>query len=155
MQNLAMHKTFRAALFLWVVASMTGGGLSAEFYQESAAERLRMATNQLKQVAAEISARCLTEVSSRADWEQRRPEMKKQLLEMLGLGSPPARAPLRAAITGTLERERYRIEKIVFQSAPGLYVTGNFYLPREARGPLPAILYLCGHAPHPLGATFN
>ncbi|MGH9855976.1 MAG: acetylxylan esterase, partial [Blastocatellia bacterium] len=38
---------------------------------------------------------------------------------------------------------------------PGLYVTGNFYIPANASVPLPAILYVCGHNPHPLGAKFN
>ena len=51
-----------------------------------------------------------------------------------------------------LDRPEYRIEKIVFQSRPGLYVTGNFYLPKKAAPPLPTILYVCGHSPHPLGA---
>src|SRR5262249_5993881 len=38
------------------------------------------------------------------------------------------------------------VEKLHFQSRPGLYVTANLYLPRAARGRSPAILYLCGHA---------
>src|SRR6185369_5045047 len=28
----------------------------------------------------------------------------------------------------------------------GLYVTGNFYLPKNRTGPLPTILYVCGHS---------
>src|SRR4051812_7852482 len=90
--------------------------------QETAVDRHRMATNHLKEVAAEISARCLTNVGSLENWKDQRPELRRQLMEMLGLGSPPARTPLRATITGTLEREKYRIEKVVFQSSPGLYV---------------------------------
>src|SRR5436189_53122 len=38
------------------------------------------------------------------------------------------------------------------QSLPGLYVTGSFYVPNRSSDPLPTILYLCGHSPHPLGA---
>src|SRR5262249_35132687 len=44
---------------------------------------------------------------------------------------------------------------IVYQSLPGLYVTGNFYIPRKAAKPLPTVLYVCGHAPHPLGAKVH
>src|SRR5687767_1105066 len=123
--------------------------------QESVAARLEMATNHLKQVAAELSARCLTNISSLDDWQQKRPVLRSQLMEMLGLGTPPKRTPLRTRITGTLQRKSYRIEKIVFQCSPGLYVTGNFYLPLDRPKPLPTILYLCGHAPHPAGAKFN
>src|SRR5258705_13638529 len=94
--------------------------------QETPAQRHEAATNHLKKVAAEISARCLSDVRSFDDWEKQRPERRRQLLEMLGLDPLPQRTPLKALITGRLEREQYRIEKIVFQSRPGLYVTGNF-----------------------------
>src|SRR5881397_3847900 len=123
--------------------------------QETAGQRHAMATNQLKEIAADISLQCLTDVRSLEDWRKQRPELRRQLLEMLGLDPLPARTPLKAQITGRLERDAYRIEKIVFQSLPGLYVTGNFYVPNGDGKPLPAILYLCGHSPHPLGAKFQ
>jgi dienelactone hydrolase len=37
------------------------------------------------------------------------------------------------------------VEKLHFQSLPGLYVTANLYRPIEQNEPLPAILYVCGH----------
>src|SRR5437667_6707424 len=123
--------------------------------QESAAQRHEMATNQLKGIAAEMSLKCLSDLRSLDDWKKQRPELRRQLLEMLGLDPLPARTPLKAQITGRLERDAYRIEKVVFQSLPGLYVTGNFYVPNGDGKPLPAILYLCGHSPHPLGAKFQ
>lgn len=122
--------------------------------QENAAQRHAMATNHLKQVVMEMSERCLDEVQTLDGWKQRRGEVRRQLLEMLGLDPLPARTPLKAVITGKLDRELYRVEKLVFQSMPGLYVTGNFYVPKNARG-VPAVLYLCGHSPHPQGAKFN
>ncbi len=123
--------------------------------QESAAGRQAAAPNQLKQVAPEISARCLEDIRSLEDWRRDRPELRRQLLDMLGLDPLPPRTPLQVNITGTLDRPLYRIEKVVFQSMPGLYVTGNFYVPTDAAQPLPTVLYLCGHAPHPLGAKVN
>jgi cephalosporin-C deacetylase-like acetyl esterase len=122
------------------------------FAQETAALRHQMATNQLKQIAAEVSARCLKDVSLRGDWDERRPRLRQQLLEMLGLDPLPERTPLQSRITGALQRNGYRIEKIVFQSSPGLYVTGDFYVPVAPGGRLPTILYLCGHSPNLLGA---
>lgn len=123
--------------------------------QESASDRHRAATNHLRKVAAEISARSLTNFDSIEAWTAKQPEVRRQLLDMLGLDPLPKRTPLEAKITGKLDREKYRIEKIVFQSLPGLYVTGNLYIPNGASARFPAILYLCGHAPHPLGAKFN
>ncbi|HYV28926.1 MAG TPA: acetylxylan esterase [Candidatus Eisenbacteria bacterium] len=123
--------------------------------QETAAERHAMATNQLKRITAEMSARCLNDIRSLDDWNKQRSELRRQLLEMLGLDPLPKRTPLKTQITGRLERNTYRIEKIVFQSSPGLYVTGNFYVPKGVTKPVPTILYLCGHSPHPLGAKFH
>jgi cephalosporin-C deacetylase-like acetyl esterase len=120
--------------------------------QETAAQRHEMATNQLKRIAAEMSARCLSDIRTLDDWKQPRPELRRQLREMLGLDPLPARTPLKAQITGQLERDAYRIEKVVFQSLPGFYVTGDFYVPKDAAPPRPTVLYLCGHSPHPLGA---
>jgi dienelactone hydrolase len=120
--------------------------------QESAAQRHTEATNRLKRVAMEMSARCLDDVRTLDDWQRQRGQRRRELLDLLGLDPLPERTPLRARTTGTLDRPAYRIEKVVFQSSPGLYVTGNFYLPRDASGPVPAILYLCGHLPHPRGA---
>jgi cephalosporin-C deacetylase-like acetyl esterase len=123
--------------------------------QETAAQRHEMATNQVKRIAAEMTAHCLDDIRTLGDWKKARPELRRQLLEMLGLDPLPKRTPLKAQIIGKLEREAYRIEKVVFQSSPGLYVTGNFYVPKGSGKRLATILYLCGHSPHPLGAKFH
>jgi cephalosporin-C deacetylase-like acetyl esterase len=134
------------------VAFLSSSSLHA---QESAAQRQVAATNHLKRVVADISARCLTDIRTLDDWKGQRPELRRELLEMLGLDPLPARTPLKVQITGRLQRPAYRIENLVFQSLPGLYVTGNFYAPNNPAKPLPTILYLCGHSPHPLGAKFH
>ena len=145
-----MHAKILRFFVLLIVAS--AGDLLA---QEGPAERQTMATNQLKRLAAEMSARCLTDIKTLEDWQKQRPVLRRQFLEMLGLDPMPARTPLKPQITGRLERDAYRIEKLVFQSMPGLYVTGNFWLPKNAKQPAATILYLCGHSPHPLGAKFS
>src|SRR5688572_8490809 len=134
-----------------VLIILASGHLMA---QDTAAQRHEMATNQLKRLAGEMTAGCLNDIQSLDDWEKQRPELRRQLRDMLGLDPLPKRTPLKAQITGSLERNAYRIEKLVFQSLPGLYVTGNFYVPKGAAKSQPTILYLCGHSPHPLGAKF-
>ncbi|MBL9139582.1 MAG: acetylxylan esterase [Verrucomicrobiales bacterium] len=110
------------------------------------------ATNQVKRLAAEMTARCLDDVKSAADWTRQKPMLRRQLAYMLGLDPLPARTPLRAEITGALDRPGFRVEKVVFQSRPGLYVTGNFYVPKDTPLPAPTILYLCGHSAHVHGS---
>ena len=103
----------------------------------------------LKQEARRLDGTFLAGITNRAQWEARRPELHQQYLEMLGLWPLPERTPLQAQVTGVLEREEgFRVEKLHFQSRPHLYVTGNLYLPRDAKpgAKLPAVLYVCGHA---------
>ena len=134
------------------LSATTLSGLRAE---ETGAERHAMAQKHLQRPAAEMSEKCLSDVRNLEDWQKKRPELRRRLLEMLGLDPLPARTPLEVQITGRLEHPVYHIEKIVFQSMPGLYVTGNFYVPAGSPRSLPTILYLCGHMPHPLGAKFH
>ncbi len=94
---------------------------------------------------AEIEESCLADVESPEDWKQQREVRHLELREMLGLSPWPEKTPLQPVITGTVEHEDFIVEKLHFQSQPGLYVTGNLYLPREVTKPLPAILYVCGH----------
>ncbi len=64
---------------------------------------------------------------------------------MLGLWPMPPRTDLNVKITGKLERPKFTVEKIVFESMPGLYVTANLYVPKPAPKKAPTILYVCGH----------
>jgi len=106
----------------------------------------RMLDAYLKDQVERIEARCLTELTTREAWDKRRPELRRQFLDMMGLDPLPAKAELKAVMTGTAEGEGFIVEKLHFQSMPGLYVTANFYLPKH-RGDkkLPTILYVCGH----------
>ena len=61
---------------------------------------------------------------------------------MLGIEPEPPRGDLKATITGTVSGEGIVVEKLHFQSLPGLYVTANFYRPASGGGKLPTILYL-------------
>src|SRR5437867_6908367 len=120
--------------------------------QENAASRHQLFLNYLKETAAGISSRSLTRIQSLEAWREQRLVLRRQLLYMLGLDPLPKRTPLNAQDTGKVNRPAYHIEKIVFQSLPGLYVTGSFYVPNRSSDPQPTILYLCVHSPHPLGA---
>jgi dienelactone hydrolase len=61
-------------------------------------------------------------------------------------GPFPEKTPLKPRVTGTVERDAYTIEKIIFESRPGLLVTGNLYLPKGRPLPLPGVVGVCGHS---------
>jgi dienelactone hydrolase len=60
------------------------------------------------------------------------------------LGNFPPKSSLNATVTGTLQRDGYRIEKIIYESFKSHHVTANLYIP-EGKGKFPAALLLCGH----------
>ena len=89
----------------------------------------------------------LRDIHSPEDWKSRRGRLRSQLLEMLGLDPLPEKTDLKAAVTGTVDHPKFTVENLHFQSRPGLYVTGNLYVPKGLSKPAPAVLYVCGHSP--------
>src|SRR6266511_3093639 len=78
-----------------------------------------------------LSAKFLDGATTRAEWEKARPRLKREFLDMLGLDPLPEKSPLKATVTGTLERGNVAIEKLHYQSRPGLYVTVNLFRPKQ------------------------
>lgn len=69
---------------------------------------------------------------------------RMNLMRGLGLEPAPPRGPLNARVTGVLQREGYRIEKIAFESRPNFWATAHLYVP-AGDGPFPVILNPHGH----------
>jgi len=98
--------------------------------------------------ARKITNTSLRDIRDKNYWLRSENERRRMFISMLGLSKylSEERPPIEYHVTGVIEREGYRIEKIYFQSLPGLYVTGNLYIPEDIKGSLPAVLYLCGHS---------
>ncbi|MGD0579865.1 MAG: acetylxylan esterase, partial [Bryobacteraceae bacterium] len=73
-----------------------------------------------------------------------RPVLRRQLELSLGFRRLPAPDP-QPRVVGTLQRDGYRIEKLVYHSLPGVSVPAHLYLPANLTGPAPAILFYTGH----------
>ena len=80
-----------------------------------------------------------------SDVMDRRQFIREEFLRAIG-GLPGTAAPLNPRITGVLERTGYRIEKLIYESLPGNFVTANLYVPTTHAGPFPAVLGAAGHA---------
>src|SRR5262245_7125011 len=107
--------------------------------EQAAADYFRSRTTSI------LAVRGLHGVHTLGDWERRRETHRREIREMLGLDPMPPRTDLRVTTAGTLDGGRFTVEKLSFQSMPGLYVTANLYVPKQRSGRLPAILYVCGH----------
>ena len=104
-----------------------------------------MFANYFKIETKRLADSCLTEIQSLEDWNAKKQVYLKQLHEMLGLDPMPERTPLKATVTGTVKHDEFEVRNLHFQSSPGLYVTGNLYVPKNLNKPAPTILYVCGH----------
>lgn len=84
------------------------------------------------------------EVKTKADWERFRDERIKALRESLGTWPEvPKNMPVR--ITKTIEAADYRIDNLLYESRPGVWVDGNLYYPATPRVAMPVILIAHAH----------
>lgn len=83
--------------------------------------------------------------SSKEAWEHRAAELRRQLLVANGLWPMPPRPPIAATVHGAVDRKEYTVERVYFQSSPGLFVTGSLFKPKNIRGKVPVILCPHGH----------
>jgi dienelactone hydrolase len=77
------------------------------------------------------------------DWERRQRLARSALMK--DMGSFPAKTPLNAKTTGTVQMDGFHLEKVVFQSTPGFYVTGCLCIPDGVKKKRPAVIYVSGH----------
>jgi cephalosporin-C deacetylase-like acetyl esterase len=124
-----------AALFLHASASRA--------QQQSSSDPLlrfmdRTAQKQLDARDAEIAA-----IKTVADAERRKKVVREKLMKIMG-GLPDYNGPLHARVTGVIEAEGFVIEKLIYDSLPGYFVTANLYRPSRP-GRYPAVLLQSGH----------
>ena len=99
--------------------------------------------NQIAQQQLQQRAKAISEIHSTADAERRKQRVRKQMLDDMG-GLPDYHGALKARITGQLRNSSYTIEKVIYESLPGLYITANVYRPNQP-GHYPAVLLQAGH----------
>jgi cephalosporin-C deacetylase-like acetyl esterase len=98
----------------------------------------KIAQRQLDAREKEIAA-----VRTVADAEQRKKVVRQKILDALG-GLPDYSGPLNARVTGQIQADGYVIDKVIYESLPGYYVTANLYRPNRP-GRYPAVLLQAGH----------
>ena len=131
------------SVILWAACSLQVSAAEKQSLDTTRGDR--MIAEYFRVETARLRDACLNDIDSLEEWNKRREEYRRQLREMLGLDPLPPRTDLHPTITGRAEHPEFVVENVQFQSSPGLYVTGNLYLPRNADTRLPTILYVCGH----------
>lgn len=101
----------------------------------------------LNEQAAQLAGRPLPTFASSAEFAAWRGERQAKFHRALGIDVylQAERTPLNVRVTGVIDDEAYRLEKLYYESLPGLYVAGHLYTPKGLTAPAPGIVYVCGH----------
>ncbi|MEZ6125407.1 MAG: acetylxylan esterase [Planctomycetaceae bacterium] len=134
-------------VFLSVVAglSVVLCGTAATAADRSLDENPELAAWFEDQVSDIERHQSLLKYATLQEWQAEVPVLRQQLFRMLGLDPLPERTDLQVQVTGVQEGPGFTVRKLSFQSSPGLYVTGNLFVPAKVAKPCPAVLYVCGH----------
>lgn len=97
-----------------------------------------IANSQLDQRDAKIA-----KIKTREQAAERSRQVRAKILELIG-GLPDYDGPLNARTVSRIDADGYTIEKVVFESLPRYFVTGNLYLPKKP-GTYPGVLFPLGH----------
>ncbi|HRV08277.1 MAG TPA: prolyl oligopeptidase family serine peptidase, partial [Acidobacteriota bacterium] len=77
--------------------------------------------------------------------ESSREHLRASLTRSLGLDNLPSPSPLKAHTVGLLDRNEYLIEKVIYQTLPGVFVPAHLYLPADLEDPAPGVILYPGH----------
>ncbi|MEQ8763004.1 MAG: prolyl oligopeptidase family serine peptidase [Planctomycetota bacterium] len=102
------------------------GPPGTEWHPDTMVDRLR---ERIVETTARSHRHFADRQSDLESWKAARPALIRGLRDVLGLEPLPERTPLNVRRVGTIERDGYRIEKIVFESRPGFEVPANVYVP--------------------------
>lgn len=107
-------------------------------------DRERMVLDDIE-LSAKNALRAIPRARTREEADRARTALRSRLEQALGFRKMPWPPRLQPRVTGTLRRDGYRIEKIVFQALPGVEVPAHLYLPENLTGRTPAVLFYNGH----------
>ncbi len=134
-----MKTSCRIVVLAWFLASAAQAQTPPPTHGDLVMEKY------LAHQSAKLSERVRGGARGLDEWQKLRPKLHADFLEMLGLSPLPEKTPLKATITGTIEREDFVIEKLHFQSLPRFYVTANLYRPKGEAKKRPAVVLFMGH----------
>ncbi|MCX6624184.1 MAG: acetylxylan esterase, partial [Acidobacteria bacterium] len=104
-----------------------------------------------KQLSARREA--VSAIQTPEQLNKRQAESRTKLLAMIG-GLPEPAPSLALRRTGSLDRDGYRVEKVIFEGQPGMFITANLYVPKTGKPPYPAVLHSVGHSPSAKNRAF-
>jgi dienelactone hydrolase len=154
--NVDSHQPFRGELDDVSIESGLPGDLSQQAERQSLWQLLtdeEVAAAQQAWLDRTAAPRFYQARTSR-EWKERAAQVRRHVLESLGLWPLPERLPLKVHYAGSIEHKAYTLRRVYWQTWPGYYASGWLYMPKKASFPAPAVLCPHGHwengARHPV-----
>jgi cephalosporin-C deacetylase-like acetyl esterase len=127
---------FRPAIVLGLTASVC-------LAQSASIDPFLAWLDRIAQHQLDLREQVIGGIRTPAEADRRKAMVRANLAQRIG-GLPTYNGPLNARVTGRLQSDTHTIEKVIFESLPGFYITGNLYRPNAA-GRYPAVLVPSGH----------
>ncbi|SDM67277.1 Acetyl xylan esterase (AXE1) [Kriegella aquimaris] len=152
LKNYIVHKKNTSQLFivlLFLFSSIAGYSqtnysvLDFWTYYSDAENVLYKQQSELSFQSLDQRKQDIAELRTINDWIVRQELVKEKLNE--SVGPFPEKTPLNPVIVKKIKKEGYSVEKLYFESMPGVKVTAAFFLPEGKRKNLPTIIYCSGH----------
>lgn len=124
-------------LILMVMAAPAFAAEKPDLHQQI----LDLAGRQQKERRAHFAA-----VTSKAELETLQKSLREKFLRLLD-GLPQSKGAPPSKVLDRIEADDYVIEKLIFESFPGYYVSALLYKPKKFTGRLPGVISPCGHSP--------
>lgn len=106
----------------------------------------------LNREAERLSDEAFARIDAPDKLKRERPKILDEFRYMLGIDRFDSHAPFDVTTVRTVERDGYTVQSLFFQSLPHFYVTADLYIPKEGKGPFPAVVWGPGHSPGKYGA---
>lgn len=137
---------------LWVITLLWSGCISSDSLHDRVLQLVPERSNHLSEaVLDELEARAgeslkrIAHPKTPEAADKVRSAIRAKLQESLGLDYFPEAPDLLPELVGEVRGDGYRLEKIIYQTLPGVKVPVHLYLPIISHQPAPAIVYYPGH----------
>ncbi|NNM29513.1 MAG: acetylxylan esterase [Akkermansiaceae bacterium] len=106
---------------------------------------LRQGQFRTPEAAREDLAALAQQYPDKAAWKNRAALIRKGILEGAGLDPLPERTPLNAVRHSLRKLDGCTVENVSLETAPGLFLAGNLWLPADPPDKMPVVLAPHGH----------
>lgn len=132
--------TWGCASRAWSQAQGLSNGTVAQGHVNVHEQILDLAAEMQKQRRARFAA-----VKTPAELAALQKDLREKFLALLD-GFPEAKGPPPATKTGQIDADDYTVDKLVYESFPGYFVSALLYMPKKRDGAIPGVIVPCGHS---------